>query len=306
METRFLRSFVTVAELGTFSRAAEKLFVSQPALSRQIKGLEEALGAPLFERVGHGVIPTEAGTYLLDRARRLLREVEEIEKTIKNQAPGPVQTVTIGVAPVPARFVVPHLLRGVARHGPRVFVNVVTGASSHIEDWLAKGQLDVALMYDFLPRHGYEVRACAAEETWLFGRPELVKGEQATPQAIERMPMILPDRANLFRKNIERWMGTQGASLSTVCDVNDHTTLRGCLLEGIGLSVLARDAFDADIAAGTLKAVPLAPALERRLGIVTHVTGAKQDIVRAFADQVRQSVRAAIAAGAWSARELAC
>ena len=302
VETRFLRSFVTVAELGTFSRAAEKLYVSQSALSRQIKGLEEALGTTLFERIGHGVVPTRSGAYLLEKARRLLRDVDEIEKAMRTQAPEPTPILTIGAAPVPGRFVVPELLKRLGAGGPRVLLHVLTGASSNFEEWLSKGLMDVALTYDFLPRAGYSVQVCAAEETWLFGRSDLLALDGATPSDIARLPMILPDRANQFRKNFERWMGTHGATLSTVCDVNDHAVLRGCVIAGAGFTVHARDAFDADVAAGTLRAVPLVPMTERRLAIVTHEASPKHELVQGVVERLHEAVRGVIAAGAWSAR----
>jgi LysR family nitrogen assimilation transcriptional regulator len=264
--------------------------------------LEEALGAPLFERMGHGVVATRAGTYLLEKARRLLREVDEIEKAIRTQVPEPIPILTIGAAPVPGRFVVPYLLKRVAAEGPKVFLHVVTGASSNFEEWLSKGLLDIALTYDFMPRHGYDVRVCAAEETWLFGRKDLLVLDQASAADIARLPMILPDRANQFRKNFDRWMGTQGATLSTVSDVNDHAVLRGCVIEGAGFTVHARDAFDADVAAGILRAVPLVPMTERRLAIVTHKASAKQELVEDVAKRLHDSVLGAIAGGAWSAR----
>jgi len=256
----------------------------------------------LFERVGHGVILTKAGDYLLKHARRLLRDVEDVERSIRTRIPDPHQILTMGIAPVPGRFLVPQLLKQLAINERKLFINVATGASSSIEEWLSKGLLDLALMYDFLPRPGYLVRVCASEDTWLFGRPDLLSLDSATPADIAGLPMILPDRANLFRKNFERWMGTNGSALSTVCDVADHSTLRGCLLEGIGVTVHARSAFDADIAAGTLRAVPLLPSTERKLSIVTRESGPKQAEIEVLVNEFLHVVKATIEIGQWSAK----
>ena len=97
MELRHLRYFSVVAKLQHFHKASEALFITQPALSNQIKQLEEELGTKLFERIGRGVKLSESGQYLLESANRVLNEVEYVTETIRELEQGTKGTLRIGV-----------------------------------------------------------------------------------------------------------------------------------------------------------------------------------------------------------------
>jgi len=143
VETRALRYFQTVAECGSYSRGAELLRISQPAVSRQIGKLEDELGARLFKRNGHGVSLTGAGQVLLERCQLVLRELEQTKQEIRNGAQGPSGSIALAVPPAAAHFLVPALVQRFGARYPNVFLKLVGGFSSHIHEWLVRGQVDI-------------------------------------------------------------------------------------------------------------------------------------------------------------------
>src|SRR4051794_32866635 len=110
MDIRALRYFQTVAECGSYSRGSELLRISQPAVSRTIRALEEELGRPLFRRRGHGVALTDAGRVLLERAQILLRQVEQMKAEIRGGAPSPSGVISVAVPSAAGQYLVPALV----------------------------------------------------------------------------------------------------------------------------------------------------------------------------------------------------
>ena len=146
MELRDLRYFVAVAQHRNVSRAAEQLHVSQPALSEQIRKLEEELGTPLFARTSRGVDLTEAGETLLGRARTLLAQADEAADAVRTLAHGVAGTLTLGFIDSAALGIVPPLLRRFTQAYPNVKLDVrELGTRSQLEA-LRSGELDVGIV----------------------------------------------------------------------------------------------------------------------------------------------------------------
>src|SRR5260370_22406067 len=124
MELHQLRYFVAVAEAQSFSRAAERCFVSQPSLSQQVSKLERSLGQRLFDRLGRRVVLTDAGRLLLDRASSILAAVHDARRRLLH--PGAIEggRVTVGVLPAIAPFLVPLALKRFLRPGSGTVVTI--------------------------------------------------------------------------------------------------------------------------------------------------------------------------------------
>src|SRR5690242_13033625 len=111
METRALRYFQAVAELGSYSRASELLRISQPAVSRQIAKLEHELDTALFRRHGHGVTLTDAGRILLERSQIALRQLDQTKSEIRSGKAGPGGVISFALPPAAGYFIAPELVR---------------------------------------------------------------------------------------------------------------------------------------------------------------------------------------------------
>ena len=145
MELRHLRYFVAIAEEGSFTRAAERLWIAQPGLSTQIRRLENELGVQLFERHTRGVSLTDAGELFLERARTVLAAAEEARCTGRDLGAGLVGSVRLGIATGAQWRLVPSLLRQFGRERPEVEVTVVESYGGTLVRDLRDGRLDVII-----------------------------------------------------------------------------------------------------------------------------------------------------------------
>jgi DNA-binding transcriptional LysR family regulator len=176
MNLSALRNFVTTAEMLNFRKAAESEFISQPALSRRIAGLERELGVQLFERGGRGVQLTEAGRVLLDQARQLLEKADQTVAAVRGITPTQRTDVSVGLSGSAGACLIADLLCRLRALAPDVTVDVRTGDwPAHLEQ-LADGSLDVA--FGYLPQS--LDRGCDAMPLWELEVGMLVHRSHAT------------------------------------------------------------------------------------------------------------------------------
>jgi LysR family cyn operon transcriptional activator len=156
LEIRHLRYFLAVAEAGSFSRAADRLGISQPAISQQMRDLEAGLRVSLFQRRGKRILLTSAGLIFQERARVLLRDLENLLQELESE-PGQLRgALRLGVVPILNEALVPRLLGQFAAAHPGITLIVDEISSSEIETALEEGQMDVGL--GFLTRHSPNLR----------------------------------------------------------------------------------------------------------------------------------------------------
>jgi DNA-binding transcriptional LysR family regulator len=146
MELRHLRYFVAVAEALNFGRAARRLAISQPPLSRQIRALEEELGTALFERTRKAVALTAAGGALLPEARRLLREADALKEGARHLAAGEAGTVALGFISVAAYNILPALVPEFRRRHPGLRLALQEGVTDVLLPALVQGEIDVGMV----------------------------------------------------------------------------------------------------------------------------------------------------------------
>jgi LysR family cyn operon transcriptional activator len=156
LEIRHLRYFLAVAEAGSFSRAADRLGISQPAISQQMRDLETGLRVSLFQRRGKRILLTSAGLIFQEHARVLLRELENLLQELGSE-PGQLRgALHLGVVPILNVALVPHLLGLFAAAHPGISLTVEEISSTEIETALEEGRMDVGL--GFLTRHSPNLR----------------------------------------------------------------------------------------------------------------------------------------------------
>ncbi|MFT7391214.1 MAG: LysR family nitrogen assimilation transcriptional regulator, partial [Paracoccaceae bacterium] len=144
MDIKQLRHFLAIVEEGSFSRAALRIGVAQPALSLRVRKMEEALGTPLLLRSAGGVTPTEAGELLARRARTLLADLDRTEEEIRSLGAEPSGKVRIGLPGTISGIVsVPLIALMRARH-PRIRLNIAEAMSGFVAEWLRDGRIDLA------------------------------------------------------------------------------------------------------------------------------------------------------------------
>src|SRR3954454_13412771 len=146
IELRLLRYFTAVAEEGNVGHAAARLFISQPALSQQIRALEEQVGVPLFTRHARGVVLTEAGEVLLAEAREVLARADRLQGTVEELARGETDSVRIGIPPGVPPALLPGLLEGFRGSHPDARLEVDQLTTPEQLERLAAGSLHLGLL----------------------------------------------------------------------------------------------------------------------------------------------------------------
>jgi LysR family transcriptional regulator, nitrogen assimilation regulatory protein len=207
MEIRRLEYFVCIAEQGSLGRASDLLRIAQPALTRQVRLLEQELGVILFTRSRRGMRLTEEGEQLLSEVMGPLRQLEGALQNIRSFSSGISGNVAIGVPPTVAYFLAQPLLERIAVDEPNLAVRIVEGTSMHLNDWLVSGELDIAVLYG--PSRDDKLRTCelVTEQMVLVGSAQsgLSPDRAISLKELITLPLILPNPRNGLRAVSERF-----------------------------------------------------------------------------------------------------
>lgn len=202
MELDQLRNFLRVAELGNFTRAAEAIGLSQPALSRSIQRLEEELGQPILERKPRSVVLTDAGTLLRSRALQVLTLIDDAKAEISDD--GASGRIRLGAIPTVAPYFLPDLLRRFSNQYPAASIVVQEEPTEKLLKRCSDGELDLAILALPVSAKYLEVEVLFEEELMLvlpLNHP-LAKKSQVRVADVEPYPFVLLDEAHCLSDNI--------------------------------------------------------------------------------------------------------
>jgi len=241
MDMRQLRYFEGVARYGSFTHAAARLAVAQPALGIQVRKLERELGTPLFNRSARGAELTEAGRALLESARRILADVETTRQSIRDLA-GPVRgRLRLGLAPnVSAAFSVPVVERA-RKLAPSLELSIVESLSSDLVDLVLAGRIDLAIAYSVRSAAGIVSRTLLQDEAALI-EPRRGGAQDGPIDFAEAMarPLILPGPEHRLRHLLEQHAKKIGRRPNVVFEVQWPTTTLALVASGFGATIMSR------------------------------------------------------------------
>ncbi len=268
MDFKQLRALVTVAETGNVTRAAALLNIVQPAVSRQLHLLEEDVGVPLFTRGRQGMELTEAGTTLVEYARRVLHEIDRARAEIRPSKGTVGGIVTVGLLPSTSDLLASAIVTEITAHYPGIRLRISMGYAGHLQRWLEDGEVDVALLYD--PKHTptIQVRPLLEEGLWIVGLPDSgLRADQPVPLAeLAGKPLVLPSAPHGLRSLVANATKLMGMQLNVVAETNAMSIQKSLVIAGHGLTILPAIAVTDDIARGILAAAPLiTPSLTRKI-----------------------------------------
>ena len=257
MDTRQLAAFCAVVERKSFSNAAERLGVTQPAVSLQIRSLEQRLGTQLLDRSGRRVEPTEAGLRLYASAQRLLALEEQLLEDVAGEGEGSLTgTLELGASTGPGGTVVPLLLCDFAEQHPDVRVRLSVSDTQTVVDQVAERELELGVV-GAAPRH----RGVVFEP---FFRDEVVlacpaghhfAGKTITLDQLRSEPLIVMQEGAGVRQVIEdelRSAGTRLRELDIRAELGLQESVRSAVAAGHGVTFISRTGLDSDLAAGTI------------------------------------------------------
>ncbi|MER2535947.1 MAG: LysR family transcriptional regulator [Rhizobiaceae bacterium] len=258
MELRQLRYFSQIAALQNFSKASETLCIAQPALSRQIRLLEEELGTKLFDRNSAGVTLTEAGERFLLHARLILRQTEYARDSVSDDGL-PRGIVAIGATDSIAELLYPEVVSVVRDLYPHVTLHLAASTSAHLIDRMERNELDLAIVSSGVTPTTIQAEFLCDEDLYLVGGsddPRLDVGKVLVSE-LPDFPLILSSRRNRSRRDVEDLAIQLGAKLNIVAEVEHLHTIIDLIECKIGYSFLPFSAVAKRIRPGGLSGAPL-------------------------------------------------
>lgn len=289
MADRRLQVFNAVAKHGSFTRAAEHLFMTQPAVTFQIKQLEEHYDTRLFER-GHGRVSlTPAGEIVQAYAERILDLDAELESRVSELTDELAGTLTIGTSTTLAAYWLPCLLEQFKRKYPRVMPRVVVGNSQLTEDRVASRELDLGLIEIATDQVLVERRTLAHDELLVICQPAhpLAQFPMLSARDLLAHAFITRDPGNAVRVLAEGFFEAAGIGMDelTICaELGSLASVKHFAAQGLGYAIASKAAIQRDLREQRLVAIALEPKLYTPLEIILPKDKFRSRLIMAFAD----------------------
>jgi LysR family nitrogen assimilation transcriptional regulator len=276
MDLKQLEYFVRVAELGSFTRAAQVLGVAQPALSRQVRLLEVELRQNLLDRNGRGATPTEAGQLLLQHGRGILHQVERAREELGRVRSGLSGRVALGMPPSVARVLTVPLTRAFRQRLPEAQLSISEGLSTAMQENLLNGRLDIAVLYNPSAMPGVEHQSLLSEELLLVQpRPPGLQEDPPPPplalREVATLPLLIPSRPNAIRMHVEAQMAAIGCQPNIALEIDGVSAILDLVADGAGCAILSRNAVMRSVRPSAYATRPI-KAPELRIGLSTSTS----------------------------------
>lgn len=270
IELRLLRYFLCIVEQGSLSRAAEVLRVAQPALSLHLKRLEAQFGCQLAHRTTRGIVPTESGQRLAQRARMLLEHTANLVDEVRGFEAAPSGPAVIGIPTSVGTILTVPLVKRVRELFPDIRLKVVEALSGHMREWVLSGQADLAVTFGAEPAPGLTTQFLARESLCLVGRRDdaLMQGAAIEMDQVLDLPLIMPSRPHGVREEVERAATIRRRPPNVVVELDALHQIKPLVADGIGYTILshryARHGSDSE----RLSTMPITrPAIERVISL---------------------------------------
>lgn len=296
MELRELRYFRAVVESGSFSKAAVKLMVAQPSLSRQIQALEHELKMPLLRRNARGVLPTEAGKVLLERTLRLEENMDGIRRTFATLAQRVTGTLRVAVQ-APVSFVLlPELVRNYRERYPDVRLELVEGFADDVIDKLLAGVIDVAIVdMPGTPFAELDVTPFWVETFSLFGWKDApaVQPDRTMPVTladIAELPVIAPGKRQAVRHLLETAFERRSLKFRPVLEATGVLMIFELVRAGLGYTVMPASVFRPYHAFSELRSAEIEPVIRRTISITVRTSVAEDRAVSSFREMALELI----------------
>jgi DNA-binding transcriptional LysR family regulator len=286
MDIAALQAFLAVAETGSFSRAAERIFITQPAVSKRISALESQLGTRLFDRIGRTVRLTEAGQALLERTRAILRELDDVKRSITNLAGTIGGELALATSHHIGLHRLPPALKRFHDTYPGVRLDLQFMDSEKACTAVAQGEIELALVTlpPGLPGPLQVVKVWDDPLDIVVSRTHPLAGAPGTAKALLDYPAILPGPGTYTREIILKALGPLRDQIQIGMATNYLEVLKMLASIGLGWSALPRTMIDDSLKVVQIKKI----TIQRDLGLVTHAARTLSNAAQAMIRIVRE------------------
>ncbi len=273
MADRRLQVFYTVAKQLSFTKAADQLFMTQPAVTFQVKQLEEQFNTRLFERRHGRITLTAAGKLVMNYAEKILGLSEEMETRVGELTGAVNGPLLLGASTTIAEFILPQILGEFKAHYPQVRAHMAVANSETIENRVADHSLDLGLVESPAHLPSVHIEVVCEDELVLICAPshKLAKLKRVEPRQIVAEPYVNRELGSGTREFIDNYLKTCEVApedLNIVMELGSPEAVKGVVETGIGVSIMSRATIAKELKLGALVAVPLEPRLIRTFSLV--------------------------------------
>ncbi|SDR66053.1 LysR family transcriptional regulator [Opitutus sp. GAS368] len=274
-DTRHLLAFAALARLGSFTQAAQELFLTQSAISHAIKALEEQAGCRLFERSGRRVSLTQAGEQLLRHVDKILAEMKSARNGLEELSRWGHGRLRLGASTTACQYILPTVLREFKQSFPKCIISIDPGDHARQVELLQQNRIDLALMLEpaglkdlaFVPLFVDEMRYLLAPvHAW-------ARAGRVQRETLERETLILYNQTSYTFRLVKEYFQAEGLPLANFLELGSMEAIKELVKIGLGVGVLAPWVARAELAAGALVSLPLGRRKLRRRWGVAYLRG---------------------------------
>jgi DNA-binding transcriptional LysR family regulator len=288
---RQLEIFEDVAACENVTKASEKLFITQSAVSMAIAQLEKITGGPLFERQGKRLFLNDRGRLLLPEAREVLGRIRKVERALNEATKEPSGELHIGASTTIGNYALPRLMGEFARLYPKARTFLIVGNTQQIETAVHRGELDIGLVEG--PYHVAQLQSTFWREDELVviadrKHPWSKKGK-ANAEMLAKAPWIMRERGSGTREVFESAMSAQGIDISIALELGHTEAIKKAVEAGLGVGCLSRMAVQRELDNKWLTRIETPLDLRRDLTILLRDYGYKTKLLDAWLDHLRKN-----------------
>ncbi|MBI1928417.1 LysR family transcriptional regulator [Candidatus Poribacteria bacterium] len=274
MNLHQLEIFLAVARHQHFSKAAAELYLTQSAVSMQIKQLEEELGVPLFDRLGKKTHLTAAGMILEKHASRILGQVRALYQSMKELKGLESGSIAVGASTTPGIYILPPILGEYKRRYPQVELKYQIADTQQIEQMVLLNQLDFGVVGGHLIEGELRIEPYLTDELILVvgaDHPFAKQQGDITLEALQGLPFVLRQKGSATRKVINEAFEKRGLKLNVMMELRDTESVKQMVIAGLGVTITSKYAVRFEVEGGDLVPVPVQEMpLTRQLVTVSH------------------------------------
>jgi len=302
MPDRRLQALHAVAKHRSFTKAADALCMTQPAVTFQIKQLEDQFSTRLFDRVGARITLTPAGSVALEYAERILALSAELEAKMKEITGREVGPLTIGASTTIAEFLLPRVVGQFKSQHPGIVPQLVVANSEMVQARVAERSLDLGFIEGDSHLRILATEVCCDDELQVVCAPAhpLSQHSALDLPTLSEHPYISREVGSGTREVIDHYLEKAGVTspdaLQIVMEASSPEALKGLVATGLGFAIMSRVTVDKEIRLGELVQIPLDPPLVRQLSVVYPRERILSKVVTDFIQFAKQSLAEASAA----------